>query len=110
MKWIHKFTAMIIFFVSLNVFAETPIFNLEIRDHLFFPPLIIIPANTKVKLVISNMDSTAEEFESYLLKREKVILGKSQAIIFIGPLPLGDYPFYGEYNPKTATGIVRVSN
>jgi Cupredoxin-like domain len=72
--------------------------------------LLVIPANTKVKLVVQNLDPTAEEFESYELNREKVIMGGAKAIIFIGPLPPGDYPFFGEFFPKTAQGVIRVEN
>ena len=40
------------------------------------------------------------------LNREKVIAGKSTATIFVGPLKAGRYSFVGEYNEKTATGVV----
>jgi hypothetical protein len=88
-------------------FSEVPIFTLEIRDHLFYPSLLVIPSNTKVKLIIINRDSTPEEFESYELNREKVIMGGAQGIVFIGPLIMGDYPFFGEFYPKTAQGVIR---
>jgi hypothetical protein len=88
--------------------AATPVVEIEIRDHLFFPPEVVIPANTKVKLLVKNLDPTPEEFESYELNREKVISGNSQAVIFIGPLPPGEYPFFGEFYPKTAQGKVLV--
>jgi len=92
--------------VASNAWAATPVFEIEIRDHLFFPDEIVIPANTKVKLLIRNLDPTPEEFESYELNREKVIAGNSQAVIFIGPLPAGEYPFFGEFYPRTAQGKV----
>ncbi|PHS69041.1 MAG: hypothetical protein COB23_07970 [Methylophaga sp.] len=93
--------------ISIPLVAA-PIIEIEIRDHLFYPSEIEIPANTKVKLIIINQDATAEEFESYELNREKVIPGNSKGIIFIGPLPAGDYPFFGEFFPKTAQGKVIV--
>ena len=86
--------------------AAKPVFELEIKDHLFVPDELTIPANTKVKLVVYNRDPTPEEFESFELNREKVIMGSSKAIIFIGPLKSGIYPFFGEFNPKTAQGRV----
>jgi hypothetical protein len=86
--------------------AATPIFEIEIRDHLFFPAELVIPAGKKVKLVVYNRDPTPEEFESYELNREKVIMGSAKAVIFIGPLKPGEYPFFGEFNPKTAQGKV----
>jgi hypothetical protein len=100
---------MCLFFCAI-VRAEVPTFTIEIRDHLFFPSQLIIPANIKVKLIIINRDATPEEFESYELNREKVIMGGAKAIIFVGPLVPGDYPFFGEFNPKTAQGIIRVEN
>jgi len=98
---------MLLFAFSFPVFA-VPIIEIEIRDHLFYPAEIEIPVDTKVKLVIINHDGAAEEFESYELNREKVIPGKSKGIIFIGPLPAGEYPFFGEFFPKTAQGKVIV--
>ena len=86
--------------------AATPSFELEIRDHLFLPAELTVPAGTKVKLIVYNRDATPEEFESYELNREKVIMGGAKAIIFIGPLKPGEYPFFGEFNPKTAQGKV----
>ncbi len=94
--------------ISAICFAATPIVEIEIRNHLFFPDSIEIPADTKVKLMIYNRDSSSEEFESYELNREKVIPGESRAIIFIGPLRLGEYPFFGEFFPKTAQGKIVV--
>jgi hypothetical protein len=88
--------------------AEVPQFELRIRNHLFEPAEITIPANTKVRLVVQNLDPTPEEFESWELNREKVILGGQTGVIFVGPLAPGDYPFFGEFNPKTAQGRLLV--
>ncbi|MGA0935270.1 MAG: cupredoxin domain-containing protein [Pseudohongiellaceae bacterium] len=88
------------------VHAAVPELTLEIRDHLFFPATLEITANTKVRIVITNNDPTPEEFESYEMNREKVIPGNSKTVIFIGPLPPGEYPFFGEFFPRTAQGKV----
>ena len=96
----------LLMFLSIPAVAKTPVIELEIRDHLFHPEEVRIPANTKVKLVVYNRDPTPEEFESYELNREKVIMGGRKANIFIGPLAPGVYPFFGEFNPKTAQGRV----
>jgi len=96
--------------LAANAFAATPEFEIEIRNHLFHPDVLTIPANTKVKLIVYNRDPTPEEFESYELNREKVIMGGRKAIIFIGPLPPGEYPFFGEFNPQTALGKIVVED
>lgn len=106
----NKFWKMTPIFFSLSswILAATPVFKIEIRNHLFYPSTVIIPEKTKVKLIIYNRDETPEEFESYELNREKVIVGMSKAIIFVGPLPVGTYPFFGEFNPKSAQGEIVV--
>ena len=91
-------------FATFAAAADEPVFELTIKDHKFTPTEITVPANTKIRLVVRNEDTTAEEFESKKLNREKVIAGKSQATIVIGPLKPGEYPFVGEYNEKTAKG------
>ena len=108
MKWTLKFFLSVIIFFSAAAKAEVPIFTIEIRDHLFYPSLLVVPAGTKIKLIVTNSDASPEEFESYELNREKVIMGGAKATIFIGPLAPGDYPFFGEFNPKTAQGLIRV--
>jgi hypothetical protein len=110
-KNIKKFTQGLIItslLYSTIIYAGTPVIKIAIRDHLFFPSEIVIPANTKVKLLVENHDPTPEEFESYELNREKVIAGNSKTVIFVGPLPPGNYPFFGEFFPRTAQGTVTV--
>jgi Cupredoxin-like domain len=79
---------------------------LVIKDHRFVPAELRLPAGKKVRLTIDNQDASPEEFESYELNREKIIPGRSKSIVFIGPLKPGRYPFFGEFNPKTAQGVV----
>jgi len=88
---------------SLAADAE---FGLTIKDHRFTPSELKVPAGQKVKLVVSNLDSTPEEFESHELNREKVIAGHGKATIYIGPLAPGKCPFFGEFNEKTARGVI----
>ena len=92
---------------SLGAFAQAdPEFKLVIENHKFSPDRIEVPAGKKVKLLVENQDATPEEFESHPLKVEKVIPGKSKATIFIGPLKAGEYKFVGEFNEKTAKGVI----
>jgi hypothetical protein len=90
------------------VHAAVPEYTIRIKDHLFFPAELEVPAGAKVRLLVINEDPTPEEFESYELNREKVIPGSTRAVIFIGPLQPGSYPFFGEFYPKTAQGRIIV--
>lgn len=80
--------------------------TLVIHEHRFQPTELLVPAGKKLKLIIQNRDATPEEFESHALNREKVIAAKSSVSIFIGPLQAGRYPFIGEFNEKTAHGVI----
>jgi hypothetical protein len=81
-------------------------FSLAIRNHRFEPAELRVPANKRVSIVVSNEDATPEEFESSALKVEKVIPGKSKALVRIGPLAPGRYEFIGEFHADTAKGAV----
>ncbi len=113
MTELHMLRALILLviaasFVCIDARADTPVFTLVIKDHQFQPARLEIPAGTRVKLAIDNQDPTPEEFESYELNREKVIMGNSGTTLFVGPLQAGEYPFFGEFNPQTAQGILVV--
>ena len=108
MKFFKAFIWFILISAAFHVKAAAPEYVIEIRNHLFFPSELTIPSGVKVKLRIVNTDETAEEFESYELNREKVIRGGRSGIVFIGPLRAGEYPFFGEFFPKTAQGKVIV--
>ncbi len=87
------------------LFADNiPVFELTLKDHLFSPSTLQVPAGKKVKIIIHNQDPNPEEFESFSMNREKVILGNSSGVVFVGPLQPGTYPFTGEYNPDSAKG------
>src|SRR4051812_43721453 len=77
-----------------------------IKDHRFEPAEIRVPAGKRVTLTVINDDPTPEEFESRALKVEKVIPGKSKAVVQFGPLTAGTYKFEGEFNSSTAKGTV----
>jgi plastocyanin len=86
--------------------AADDTYTLKIKDHRFDPAQLDVPAGKKLKLVVRNLDPTPEEFESPDLKREKVIPGKGQASISIGPLKPGTYKFAGEFHEGTAQGQI----
>ena len=77
-----------------------------IKDHKFNPSEIKVPSGKKIKLTVDNQDDTLEEFDSQPLNREKTIDGHSKGVIFFGPLAPGKYTFIGEFNEKTAFGVV----
>lgn len=90
---------------SLSFAADTEL-QLSIRNHQFQPAELHVPAGERIKLTVVNHDPTPEEFESYELHREKLIPGNTRGSVYIGPLEPGRYPFFGDFHPKTTTGVV----
>lgn len=80
--------------------------SISIKDHKFEPETLKVPVGKAIKLTVNNLDATAEEFESYPLRFEKVVDGKQSAVVRIKPLEAGTYVFFGEYHSDTAHGTV----
>ena len=97
---------LLLSFCSLSALAADLEIPLVIRDHRFEPAELKIPAGQKVKLVVHNQDATPEEFESHELNREKLIAPGAKVNVYVGPLNPGRYPFFGEFNEKTARGVI----
>lgn len=96
-------------FYGLTSFAADAFeINLYIKDHKFSPEILEVPSGKKIRITIYNQDSTIEEFESVELKREKIILGNSKAIVVLAPLKPGAYNFFGEFHEDTAQGKIIV--
>lgn len=77
-----------------------------IKDHRFSPSEVRVKADTKIKLLVTNEDQTAEEFESFSLNRERVVRPGQSITIFLSPLKPGSYDFFGDFHPDTAQGKV----
>jgi plastocyanin len=106
-RWPGWYLVMLLGF-SDKLAAEVRVLELNIKDHLFNPATLYVPAGEKIKLLIHNQDATPEEFESFSLNREKVILGQSKGVVFVGPLAPGEHAFVGEYHPDSARGQIVV--
>ena len=90
----------------LLVLAAESEVALVVRDHIFQPTELHVPAGRKVLLTVENRDGTAEEFESYELNREKVVPADAKTGIYVGPLAPGRYPFFGDFHQDTARGVL----
>jgi len=86
--------------------VEEGVYELRIKDHIFTPDELRVPAGEKFKIVVYNDDPTPEEFESDDFRREKIIAGNSKATINVGPLEPGKYHFFGEFNLDKANGYL----
>lgn len=90
--------------------SDQPRFEVEIRirDNVFVPQSLTVPADRAIKLIVHNDDDTVEEFESYSLRREKIIPPHGAVTILLAPLKVGEYKFFGEFHEETANGMLIV--
>jgi plastocyanin len=78
--------------------------HLTLSNHAFEPQVLTIPAGKKIKLIVTNKDDAAAEFESDELGREKVVPANGEIFVYVGPLDPGTYGFYDDFHRKTTTG------
>lgn len=83
-----------------------PDITLTIEKHVFQPEEIRVKAGAPFVLVITNRDTTPEEFESHDLRIEKVIPGGKTVRLRMPALKPGTYKFVGEFHEKTAKGRI----
>ncbi len=85
---------------------ETPTFRLTLKNHVFDPAELTVPAGKRIILTVRNADDTPAEFESSGLGAEKVISAGREATIRVGPLAPGRYPFNDEFHQDQAHGVL----
>ena len=106
----HLIFLLIISFMHIVLASDDVIaVDLHIKDHKFIPDLIELPSNKKISITVHNDDPTIEEFESFDLKREKIVLGNSTIKIVLAPLLPGEYKFFGDFHQETAHGKIIVT-
>jgi plastocyanin len=102
------FAAMLLGLASTAMAGSSLQYELTITNHQFEPSELVVPAQTKIQLVVHNKDNLPEEFESNSLHVEKIIGPNQSGIVNVGPLSAGEYEFYGEIHSDTARGRIVV--
>jgi heme/copper-type cytochrome/quinol oxidase subunit 2 len=101
--WLLTATALLL---SGAVQAQNPAFSISIRDNAFEPSELSVPAGQKIELHITNERAAASEFESFELRREKVVTPGQQITVYVGPLRPGTYEFFDDFNPQTRGHLI----
>jgi cupredoxin-like protein len=92
--------------LTISAEAQAPTISVTIRNHKFVPEQIEVPANQKVEVHVINADPTPAEFESFELRREKVVAAGQEIILYVGPLKPGSYEFFDDFNPSARGHVV----
>lgn len=86
--------------------AEPVQLTITLREHMFIPRELRAPAGVPIWITVNNTDITAEEFESKLLRVEKLVAGGRSIVIKLKPLAPGRYPFFGDFNSSARGELV----
>lgn len=86
--------------------ADTVTVNLSLKDHRFQPSEPHAPAGKDIVIVLKNLDPAPAEFESNMLRIEKVVTGGGTITMRIRPLQAGRYRFFDDFKPDTQGYLV----
>ena len=90
------------------VLAQQLEISMTIKDGKFDPAEIEAPANTPVRIKIKNLEPKPVEFESNVLRFEKIVTAGSEATVNIRAQKPGRYEFYDEFREETVRGALVV--
>jgi len=80
---------------------ELPAYEVVVRDGVFVPRTLEVPAGRRIKLVLINEGPGPLEFENDEMRIEKVIGPGVRSFVVLPRLKPGQYDFADEYNPIT---------
>jgi hypothetical protein len=105
-KWAKPFAALCaaLLWPALAC-ADAPV-RVILKGHRMVPDHITVPAGVRFRLEIVNQDDTVDEFESYDLRLEKIVVNGGTVTVSAGPLHPGAYKMFDDYHPDTANGLV----
>jgi hypothetical protein len=89
--------------------AQQPLeISMTIKDGKFDPAEIEVPANTPVRIKIKNLEPKPVEFESNVLRFEKIVTAGSEATVNVRAQKPGRYEFFDEFREEAVRGALIV--
>jgi len=85
---------------------EAVTLNIAMKDHRFQPAELQAPAGRPIVIVVKNLDPAPAEFESNMLRVEKVVTAGGTITLRIRPLDPGRYRFFDDFHPDTQGYLV----
>src|ERR1700751_3296171 len=96
-RWIGGFLAILIPLTLPTVARAVDPVQLTLQNHRFQPDHVTVPAGERFRIELTNRDDTVDEFESYDMKFEKIVVPGGHISVFAGPLHPGTYKFFDDY-------------
>ncbi|MEJ5999254.1 cupredoxin domain-containing protein [Paucibacter soli] len=91
---------------ALAAAEPLPSFSVEVRDGVFSPKRLEIPAGRRVKIELINHGPGPLEFENDEMHIEKVLAAGARSFLVLPALAPGRYEFVDEFNP--VSGVLEV--
>jgi plastocyanin len=85
---------------------DTVTINISLKDHRFQPAELHASAGKALMIMVKNLDAAPAEFESNMLRVEKVVVGGGTITLRIRPLDPGRYRFFDDFHPETQGYLV----
>jgi plastocyanin len=85
---------------------DTVTINISLKDHRFQPAEVHAPAGKAITIVVKNLDPAPAEFESNMLRVEKVVTAGGTITMKIRALEPGRYRFFDDFHPETIGYLV----
>lgn len=80
--------------------------QIALKNHKFSPSEPHAPAGKPIIITLRNLDRAPAEFESNMLRVEKVVVGGGTITIRIRALEPGRYRFFDDFNPAVQGYLV----
>ena len=80
--------------------------NISLKEHRFQPAELHAPAGKPIVIILKNLDPAPAEFESNMLRVEKVVTGGGTVTMRIRPLAPGRYRFFDDFHPESEGYLV----
>jgi plastocyanin len=80
--------------------------TITLKDNRFQPAEPHAPAGKPITIVVKNLNPAPAEFESNMLRVEKVVTAGGTITIKIRPLGPGRYRFFNDFHPDTVGYLV----
>lgn len=81
---------------------ELAVYTITIKDGVFEPQSIDVPAGQRFKISVKNIGSGPAEFENLSMRVEKVLGAGVESFVVIHPLKPGSYHFIDEFHMDMA--------
>jgi plastocyanin len=88
--------------------SEKPTFEVTAQEGRFDPSRLEVPANTAFIIRVTSNETTAIEFESFELHRERVVQPGETIAVNVGALAPGTYKFFDDFHQTTPQGAIVV--